>query len=190
LNDAEPRIRPTAHEAILRAAMQVLARNPSATTSEIAIAAGVGRATLHRHFRSRETLLHAVQARSLAETEAAVRARIPANATPAEQLEGMLDAVVPLADRFAFLAQSEADDPTLRAEYARQLEWLRTLVEGLKDADEIDGDLPTTWVVAQIDRLIWTTWSEIAAGRLAPADATRLALRTLMIGMAPKETRS
>lgn len=182
----EEAIRPSTREAILRAAIRALARDGAATTSEIALAAGVGRATLHRHFRTREDLIDAVQARCLEETEAAVRQRSRWGATPRERLEDMLDAVVPLGDRYAFLARSDTTDSALRAAYVAQLAWLEALVEDLKNAGDVDHALPTSWVVAQIDRLVWTTWGELAAGRLAPRDATALALRTLIHGMAPR----
>ncbi len=46
--------------AILDAATECLSRNPAASTSEIAKAAGVGRVTLYGHFPSRPELVDAV----------------------------------------------------------------------------------------------------------------------------------
>lgn len=46
--------------AILDAAAQVLSRRPDAAMADIADAAGVGRATLYRHFPTRESLLSGV----------------------------------------------------------------------------------------------------------------------------------
>lgn len=43
--------------AILEAARRMLPGNPSASIFEIAASAGVGRATVHRHFRDREELI-------------------------------------------------------------------------------------------------------------------------------------
>lgn len=45
---------------ILDAAQRVLAREPSASMEQVAAAAGLGRATVHRHFPSRQALLEAL----------------------------------------------------------------------------------------------------------------------------------
>ena len=53
-------LRPSVKEAIIDAAIDTLARNPGASLSEIASRAGVGRASLHRHFSSRGDLVAAI----------------------------------------------------------------------------------------------------------------------------------
>ncbi|MEM1316029.1 MAG: helix-turn-helix domain-containing protein, partial [Pseudomonadota bacterium] len=50
-------IRLSSRDAILEAAFQLYARRPDASLAEVAQRAGVGRATLHRHFGSREALI-------------------------------------------------------------------------------------------------------------------------------------
>lgn len=52
-------------EDILAAAQRQLNVDPRSSMAEIAAAAGIGRATLHRHFSSRETLLEEIGTRSL-----------------------------------------------------------------------------------------------------------------------------
>ncbi|WP_431917976.1 TetR/AcrR family transcriptional regulator [Nonomuraea jabiensis] len=53
--------------AILEAAARVLGRRPDAPLAEIADEAGVGRATLYRHFPTRESLLSGVAGAGIAE---------------------------------------------------------------------------------------------------------------------------
>jgi serine phosphatase RsbU (regulator of sigma subunit) len=48
---------------ILASAERLLGQSPSATLAEIAAAAGVSRSTLHRHFRSRDELINAIDER-------------------------------------------------------------------------------------------------------------------------------
>ena len=55
--------------AILTAAAECLGRDPSASTSEIAKAAGVGRVTLYGHFPSRAELVDAVFVQAIATGE-------------------------------------------------------------------------------------------------------------------------
>jgi TetR/AcrR family transcriptional regulator, repressor for lfrA len=58
LNEGGARSR--TRNAILDAAMSVLADNPTASLGDIAAAAAVGRSTLHRYFAERTDLLHAL----------------------------------------------------------------------------------------------------------------------------------
>jgi TetR/AcrR family transcriptional regulator, repressor for lfrA len=58
LNEGGARSR--TRNAILDAAMSVLADNPTASLGDIAAAAAVGRSTLHRYFAERSDLLHAL----------------------------------------------------------------------------------------------------------------------------------
>ena len=51
--------------AILAMATQVLVQQPDATMAEIAAASGVGRATVYRHFPTRDVLMEALAADAL-----------------------------------------------------------------------------------------------------------------------------
>ena len=52
---------------ILAAATRALAEDPKASMSDVAVASGVGRATLYRHFASRDELLGAIRLQALGE---------------------------------------------------------------------------------------------------------------------------
>lgn len=187
MTPSESSPRPSSRRAIIDAAITLFASDPSATTSEVALQAGVGRATLHRHFRSREDLLETIATESLAETEAAVRASDDETAPPRARLEAMLEAVLPLGNRFHFLSAVPLATETLKGEYQRQLRWLLDLVDALKADGEVDSLVPSSWVVSLIDQLIWAAWREVAAGRLAAREAPALALRSLLHGLAPAQ---
>ena len=51
----------------------VLPRNPGAAMAEIAEKAGVGRATLYRHFPTRDDLIRALALASLSQTDKATK---------------------------------------------------------------------------------------------------------------------
>ncbi|MFF1512147.1 TetR/AcrR family transcriptional regulator [Streptomyces sp. NPDC058326] len=57
---------------VLRAAAALLSRKATATMDEVARAAGIGRATLHRHFAGRDALVRALEELGLQEMEAAI----------------------------------------------------------------------------------------------------------------------
>ncbi|MFJ3585617.1 TetR/AcrR family transcriptional regulator [Streptomyces sp. NPDC090127] len=59
---------------VLRAAAALLARKSTSTMDEVARAAGIGRATLHRHFAGRDALVRALEAMGIEEFEAALDA--------------------------------------------------------------------------------------------------------------------
>ena len=179
-------IRPRTFAAIVEGAIRLLNVNADATMTEVAVAAGVGRATLHRHFRTKADLLRAIGARCIEETNAAVLAVDSANRPAADRLRALLHAVIPLGDRYAFLRFERVEDEVLRAAYEAQLDWTAALVEDLKTEGAVAHDVPTRWAVAQIDQLIWTAWSAVSTWRLSPDDAADLALRTLLNGLKPQ----
>lgn len=188
MNSSVKAVRPSARAAIIDAAILVLAGNPGATTSEIALTAGVGRATLHRHFRTREDLIQAIQTQSIEETNAAVLATDDVSLPAHERLLRLFKAVIPLGDRFHFLRHQPSASEQVTEQYERELRWTNNLVKQLKEEHVISGDVPVRWAVAQIDQLIWTAWKEVAEGRLAMADAPELAVRTLTEGLGTRRS--
>ena len=186
MNARQPTIRPLTRDAIFSAALEVLGVNAGASLSEIAIRAGVGRATLHRHFRNRDDLIAAIGAQALAETEAAVRAVDSPGAPAVDRLRAMFEAVIPLGGHYHFLGMQPVADELLKAGYRSQLDWLRALVDALRSEGEVALDIPSSWAVAQIDQMIWLAWREVSAGRLAQADAADLAVRTIVTGLSPQ----
>ncbi len=176
-------IRLSSEEAIMESAITLMSRNPGVTMSEIAINAGVGRATLHRHFSSRDALIHRIQLRSIEETNHAVAQAVDPHSTALERLLAMFTAVIPLGDRYHFLSREPSQDKSLRQQYKAQLAWLTALVDELRRDNVVSTAIPSSWIVAQIDQLIWTAWCEVSAGRLAAQEAPQLAMRTLVNGL-------
>ena len=176
--------------AIVEAAIGLLNVNAGASMSGIAARAGVGRATVHRHFSTRDDLVRAIGLQCMEEMKAAVRAAVEPRAAPAERLRAMFEAVIPLGDRYGFLAFESADDEAVRAGYREQLRWTASLVDDLKAAGEIAPEVPSRWVTAQIDQLVWTAWKGVSDGYLDASQASGLAVRTLFDGLRPGGGRS
>ena len=176
-------LRPPMRDAIVDAAIDTFARNPGASLSDVARRAGVGRASLHRYFPSRGDLVTAISRQCMDEIDAATAAALADARTARERLSRMMEAVVPLGDRYHFLATEAFHDESLQARYEEDLAWVARLVDALKAEGVIAPDVPRSWAVANIDTQVWLAWSEVAAGRLAPAHAADLALRTLLEGL-------
>ena len=156
--------------------------------SAVAEAAGVGRATLYRHFPSREDLVKELSLEAIRVTDQAV-APVFARQQPADEaLLGMIEALVPFGDRYHFLANElqVTADREVAAATKRQLDELAAFVEQAKHEQLFAADLPTTWIVAAIDSLLWAAWNSMGRGELASRDAARLVVRSLVDGMRPR----
>lgn len=175
-------VRIQSREAIRRAAAELLASDPSASLAQVAARAGVGRATLHRHFQGRAELVRAVALEALDATDA-VCAGLEAAPSSRAALGQLFEAMVPLGAHYAFLIRCPVDDPEVEARYAAQVEQLRKLVEWLRADGWIAPTVPTAWAVALIDQLIWSTWTLVARGEIASREAARLAIDTVLHGM-------
>ncbi|MCG8590687.1 MAG: TetR family transcriptional regulator [Proteobacteria bacterium] len=175
-------IRLTSRDAILAAALELFAENPGTSLAAVAARAGVGRATLHRHFASRDELIRELALAALDATDAAV-AGLEEEPDPQLALEQMFERLVPLADRFHFLARLPVQDPEIDRRYAAQIEGLATLVARLRERGVVDASVPDAWMVRVADSLIWDAWSAVAEGSIPARDATALAVRTFLHGL-------
>lgn len=103
MTEAAARLRTPA--AILETAARLLADRGDASMNDIAAAAGVGRATLYRHFPAREALLEALAAEARQQfadriTDASLD-RVPVP----EALQRLLRAIFTVGDRYLVLAR-------------------------------------------------------------------------------------
>lgn len=98
------------HEAIVTAAIGVLAAHPEASMQEIADASGTGRSTLYRHFPDRAALVAAIHARVVAEAERIALARLGDTGDGTQDavavLAGLAVELAGLGDRYRFLERS------------------------------------------------------------------------------------
>ncbi|MEM7152502.1 MAG: TetR/AcrR family transcriptional regulator [Myxococcota bacterium] len=173
--------------ALLDAAAEVLSRKPRATLADIATAAGVGRATLHRHFKSRDDLVQTLAKHALDQTDEACSHIDYYNQAASVSLRQTLEAIVPLGSRYAFLSYqniSERDDGPIAAQLRRQGEQLRELVVAARDEGMFAPEVSVAWIVATIDALIYAAWNTVSDGSVAPNDVTDLIMRTLTRGLA------
>ena len=177
-------LRPTTKDAIVEAAFDVLSRDPSASLSEVAERAGVGRATLHRHFPSREDLVRALALLAIEEMDEAADAACKDAESYADAFRQMLAALIPLGDRHGFLAREPIDDdPDIAAEFERQTNETRDIVEEAKREGLFDRAVPTDWITQAFDHLLYAAWESVKAGETTHAQAADLAWRTLTNGL-------
>lgn len=171
-------------EAIVAAGFAVFSRDPSASLSVVAEAAGVGRATLHRYFPSRDNLLGELARIAVLEMDDAVEAACADAQTAADVLEMSLHALVPLADRHGFLGHLTADvDGAHQVEFRRQQSETEEMFEAAKEEGVFDRAVPTSWLVQAHEFLLYAAWESIRTGKATADQAAQLAWRTLRNGL-------
>lgn len=178
------KIKLTSREAILEAAFQVFNKNPGASLAHIAQHAGVGRATLHRQFKSRELLMIALAHTAIGELRNAIDLALVDATSHGDALKCSIVAIIPFAQRQWFLAHEHTQqDPTIIREYEADRKELRDSIDAAKDEGVFDHDIPTLWIAETYDSLIYAAWTMVREGRATPHQAADLAWRTLTQGL-------
>lgn len=170
--------------AILDAAVQTLTRQPSASLGDIAVAANVGRTTVHRYFPERADLIAGILADAEEKiSESTARARLDEGPVPAA-LSRLCAEYFEHGDVFMLLFTN----PALMAEMNWEEETeddlaLLRLVQRGQTEGTVDPDLPAEWLQQLLWALLYTAWE--SAGDFSPTnqmsrhEALRLCLRTL-----------
>ena len=195
-------------EAVLRAATQLLIENPGASLAELAASIGIGRTTLHRHFRDRAELVAAIAGQALDDLEqlyadcglvlgaelATARATATATATATttagqQALKALLAAaerLIPLGPSLMFLLRDPdiAGHHELTARAERLDRPLHAAAATAAAAGLLDPSVPSWWAIETLYATVWVAWEQIEAGRLANRDAPALVHRTWLTGTA------
>lgn len=170
--------------AILEAAADVLAVSPGASLNEVARRAGLARATLYRHFPSREALLAAIREEALARAATALAEADLAGGSVRDGLRRAVSALVPLGVRFRILLAEGADaDPDFVAARDRTLTPLGQVVARGIASGELDRHADPRWVGVVLAGLLMSAVRAAAAGVIEPAQAGDLVCRTLLDGL-------
>jgi TetR/AcrR family transcriptional repressor of mexCD-oprJ operon len=173
-------------ERVLDHATRLLAHDPGAGVADIAHAAGVGRATLYRHFPSRADLVVAIHERAFAESEAAIAASRIADGTAAAALERLVAALLEVGDRYRFLLADEAldlSDEHRRAHTARLRAPLLALIDRGQASGELSRSMDPAWMLTAFGAVVLAAQREIVAGRLERGPAAAIVTRTLLRGL-------
>lgn len=165
-------------EAILDAALVALGRDPQASLLDVAQEAGVGRATLYRHFATRHDLVTALRGELLRRARAvadAVEAVDPAE--PLQALRVAVESLVPVGVTFRAIVESGAHaDPGFLQARDQVLRPVYGAVERARDLRLLALDTDPQWASAALSALL------VAAVRLSgrqQMDAAAVAERVL-----------
>jgi AcrR family transcriptional regulator len=135
-------------DAIIDAALQLLATTPSMTMDDVARGAGVGRATVFRHFASQEDLFDAALERAFLVAGEALAAAELDRGPVTDALRRAIDTLVALSTEFSALAASlPLGDERANARVDELLAPVADLIGRGQSDGAIDRSLPVRWLV-------------------------------------------
>ena len=170
-------------EAILDAAEQCLARDPDASMSDIASAAGLGRVTIYGHFKTRAELIEIVARRVLDDANtvlAGVDLTGDAEQALGRLVEGSWEVTI-RSGSLVVAAEKALPPDVVREAHAGELEdRVRNFLARAQQAGTFRTDLSTEWLVAIFHATLHAAANEIAAGRLDGDEAAQVITATLL----------
>lgn len=177
-------------DAIVQAAAECLGRNPEASLSEIARAAGVGRVTLYAHFNSRAEVVDAAMSRAI-DRGNEVLDTVDLTGDPLLALARYIEAGWHLVDQArALLAAAQRELPAgrIRELHAGPAARVETLVARGRAEGAFRTDLPIAWMVNVLHTVMHSATEEIRAGRLTPDHAADHITATMLAAFTPPGT--
>ncbi|GGM48035.1 TetR family transcriptional regulator [Longimycelium tulufanense] len=171
-------------EEILRAAAHLLPRRPNASMAEVAAAAGISRATLHRIIPSRERLVEELCRMALREALAALDRARPEEGDPADAVRRVVEELLPIADLYAMLS-SESQLWEVFEQDEGWVDWGERLVALFRRGQErgrFRVDMSAEWLADALGALlIGAGWAALD-GRLADRETRRAVAELLLTG--------
>ncbi|GAA3141225.1 TetR/AcrR family transcriptional regulator [Planomonospora alba] len=177
-------------EQIITAAIRHLNAAPGASMAEIAAASGISRATLHRHFASRDDLVTVLGRRALEDWERVQReagiAEAAASADRArlqEALQALLYGEVAICHEHGFLLTEQTLPPELLRRSDEIEEREVEFLAACQRAGLVRADLPVRWVSSVVFGLLVAVGESVRRGDVAQRDVPRLFLDTFLKGI-------
>jgi AcrR family transcriptional regulator len=178
-------------ERILEATSEMIAIDPAVSLERVADRAGVSRATLYHHFPSRDALMDALTARSVAEVKAALEAARPQEGTATEALERELRAAWRVVGRYRGLVivNQRLEPSELRARLEPALELMHSLIVRGQRSGEFDPELPVDWLIGILTDMIHAASRQVTGGAMDADAAERALLRSATAALASHRRR-
>ena len=173
---------------IVEVAARLLGENPNAGMGDVGAAAGVSRATVYRHFPTREALIGAIQAQAIEQSERALVACRLDEGSAADALHRLCVAWLDVAERYAF-AQLAVQPGAGLDDEARERrrhvlgDPLRALIERGQAAGEFAATLSTEWAVRVFGALLLAGARAVSDGTLSHDEAPAAVFRSLHEGL-------
>ncbi|MFG2787767.1 TetR/AcrR family transcriptional regulator [Streptomyces sp. NPDC048419] len=175
---------------VLRSAAALLTRKATATMDEVAKAAGISRATLHRQFAGRDALVRALESLGIAECEAALDAARIEEGSAADAVHRLVREIEPSAGLLAFLYTENQlfEGEQQNAGWTRIDDRIAALFRRGQTAGEFRIDLSPAWLTEALYGLLGSGAWAVAEGRVARNDFTHMIVELLLGGALRQHT--
>lgn len=174
---------------VLRSAAALLTRRSTATMDEVAKAAGISRATLHRQFAGRDALVRALEALGIAECEAALDRARPDDGPASEAVHRLVREIEPAAALLAFLYTENQlfEGEEQNQGWARIDDRIARLFTRGQKSGEFRIDLTPAWLTEALYGLLASGAWAVTEGRVARNDFTHMIVELLLGGALRRE---
>ncbi|MFF3502658.1 TetR/AcrR family transcriptional regulator [Streptomyces sp. NPDC003247] len=169
---------------VLRSAAALLTRKATATMDEVAKAAGISRATLHRHFAGRDALVRALEALGIAECEAALDAARLDDGPARDAVSRLVRELEPAAGLLSFLyTESQLFEGEGQNEGWDRLDArIAALFRRGQQNGEFRIDLTPAWLTEALYGLIASGAWVVLSGKVAAKDFHHMITELLLGG--------
>ncbi|MET7570481.1 helix-turn-helix domain-containing protein [Streptomyces sp. NPDC005492] len=169
---------------VLRSAAALLTRKSTSTMDEVARAAGISRATLHRQFAGRDALVRALEALGIAECEAALDTARLAEGPASDAVRRLVRALEPAAGLLAFLyTENQLFEGEGQNEgWTRIDDRIAALFRRGQSSGEFRIDLTPAWLTEALYGLMASGAWAVQEGRVAANDFTHMIVELLLGG--------
>ncbi|MEU6252962.1 helix-turn-helix domain-containing protein [Streptomyces sp. NPDC047043] len=174
---------------VLRTAAALLTRKSTATMDEVAKAAGISRATLHRHFAGRDALVRALESLGIAECEAALDASRLDEGPAGDAVRRLVGEIEPAAGLLAFLYTENQlfEGEEQNTGWARIDDRITALFRRGQRTGEFRIDLTPAWLTEALFGLLASGAWMVQSGKGAPKDFTHMTAELLLGGALRRE---
>ncbi|MFZ3571675.1 TetR/AcrR family transcriptional regulator [Streptomyces sp. BH097] len=169
---------------VLHSAAALLTRKSTATMDEVARAAGISRATLHRQFAGRDALVRALEELGIAECESALDRAGPDEGPAADALRALVRELEPAAPLLAFLVTENQlfEGEQQHEGWARLDSRIEALFRRGQETGEFRIDLTPAWLTEALYGLIGSGAWAVQDGRVAAKDFQFMIVELLLGG--------
>jgi AcrR family transcriptional regulator len=162
-------------EAVIDAALELLAEQPNASMATIAERSGLGRTTVYRHFPHREDLIRALFGRVVEDAENATSEVFERCTSAREALAALGPAIVGIGRRYQFLeSQRQQGEEVLAESTLNPDDPVRHYLTAAQRRGEVRTDLPIQWMLTMTSAMANGAMVEIGSGRVDDEEAGRL----------------
>ncbi|WP_407554092.1 helix-turn-helix domain-containing protein [Streptomyces sp. Pv4-95] len=172
-------------EQVLRKAAALLTRRATTPMDDIARAAGISRATLHRHFAGRDALIRALEELGIAQFAQAMDAAALDDGNASDALRRLITEAEPVAAVLAFLFTENQlfEGAEVNAGWARLDARITALFRRGQEEGDFRIDLSSAWLTEAFYGLIGAGSWAVQEGRVARNDLNHSIAELLLGGI-------